>query len=1076
MADSRNVTAKSANGKGSGSSTGANNPYAINLDNFSKRLKMLYSHWNKYKSDLWGDSDALAMATPPTSEDLRYLKSSALHVWLLGYEFPETIMLFMKKQIHVLCSQKKASLLNVVKKSAKEAVGVEIIMHVKPKNDDGAGLMESLFRAVNAQSKSSGNDAPVVGYMAREAPEGKLLELWDGKLKSADFRLTDVTNGFSDLFAVKDNTELTNVRRAAFLTSSVMRSFVVPKVEKVIDEEKKVSHSSLMNETEKAVLEPARIKVKLKAENVDICYPPIFQSGGDFDLKPSASSNDENLCYDSTSVIICAVGSRYNSYCSNIARTFLIDANAVQSKAYEVLLRAQEAAISTLKSGNKTSAAYQAALSVVEKDAPELASSLTKTAGTGIGLEFRESGLNLNAKNDRILRPGMVFNVSLGFQNLHAETKNPKTKKFSLLLADTVIVREDAPEVLTQLSSKAVKDVAYSFNEDDDEEDERVNIKAESKGGGTTSSKATLRSDNQEMSKEELRRQHQAELARQKNEETARRLAGGGSSATDNRGAGKTIGDLIAYKNVNDMPLPKDLMIQIDQKNEAILLPIYGSMVPFHVATVKSVSSQQDGNRNCYIRIIFNVPGTPFNPHDANSLKFQGSIYLKEVSFRSKDPRHISEVVQLIKTLRRQVASRESERAERATLVTQERLQLAGAKFKPIRLLDLWIRPPFGGRGRKLSGSLEAHSNGFRYSTSRPDERVDVMFGNIKHAFVQPAEKEMITLLHFHLHNHIMVGNKKTKDVQFYVEVMDVVQTLGGGKRSAYDPDEIEEEQRERDRKNKINMDFQNFVNRVNDLWGQPQFKALDLEFDQPLRELGFHGVPHKASAFIVPTSSCLVELIETPFVVITLSEIEIVNLERVGLGQKNFDMTIVFKDFKRDVFRIDSIPSTSLDGIKEWLDTTDLKYYESRLNLNWRPILKTITDDPEKFIEDGGWEFLNMEVSDSDSDKSEESDQGYVPSDIQSDSSEEENDDSESLVESEDDEDDDSEEGSEEDEGKTWEELEREASYADREKGDDSDSEQERARRKMKAFGKARAPEKRRLGGSLPKRAKLRR
>lgn len=1076
MADSRNVTAKSANGKGSGSSTGANNPYAINLDNFSKRLKMLYSHWNKYKSDLWGDSDALAMATPPTSEDLRYLKSSALHVWLVGYEFPETIMLFMKKQIHVLCSQKKASLLNVVKKSAKEAVGVEIIMHVKPKNDDGAGLMESLFRAVNAQSKSSGNDAPVVGYMAREAPEGKLLELWDGKLKSADFRLTDVTNGFSDLFAVKDNTELTNVRRAAFLTSSVMRSFVVPKVEKVIDEEKKVSHSSLMNETEKAVLEPARIKVKLKAENVDICYPPIFQSGGDFDLKPSASSNDENLCYDSTSVIICAVGSRYNSYCSNIARTFLIDANAVQSKAYEVLLRAQEAAISTLKSGNKTSAAYQAALSVVEKDAPELASSLTKTAGTGIGLEFRESGLNLNAKNDRILRPGMVFNVSLGFQNLQAETKNPKTKKFSLLLADTVIVREDAPEVLTQLSSKAVKDVAYSFNEDDDEEDERVNIKAESKGGGTTSSKATLRSDNQEMSKEELRRQHQAELARQKNEETARRLAGGGSSATDNRGAGKTIGDLIAYKNVNDMPLPKDLMIQIDQKNEAILLPIYGSMVPFHVATVKSVSSQQDGNRNCYIRIIFNVPGTPFNPHDANSLKFQGSIYLKEVSFRSKDPRHISEVVQLIKTLRRQVASRESERAERATLVTQERLQLAGAKFKPIRLLDLWIRPPFGGRGRKLSGSLEAHSNGFRYSTSRPDERVDVMFGNIKHAFVQPAEKEMITLLHFHLHNHIMVGNKKTKDVQFYVEVMDVVQTLGGGKRSAYDPDEIEEEQRERDRKNKINMDFQNFVNRVNDLWGQPQFKALDLEFDQPLRELGFHGVPHKASAFIVPTSSCLVELIETPFVVITLSEIEIVNLERVGLGQKNFDMTIVFKDFKRDVFRIDSIPSTSLDGIKEWLDTTDLKYYESRLNLNWRPILKTITDDPEKFIEDGGWEFLNMEVSDSDSDKSEESDQGYVPSDIQSDSSEEENDDSESLVESEDDEDDDSEEGSEEDEGKTWEELEREASYADREKGDDSDSEQERARRKMKAFGKARAPEKRRLGGSLPKRAKLRR
>lgn len=1074
MAEHRNGNTKPSDGKPSAAAS----PYAINLDNFTKRLKTLYSHWKEHSSDLWGASDALAIATPPASDDLRYLKSSALNIWLLGYEFPETIMVFMKKQIHFLCSQKKASLLEVVRKSAKDAVNVEVVMHVKLKSDDGTGLMDDIFRAVRANSSS--HDAPVVGHIAREAPEGKLLELWTEKLKNADFQLTDITNGFSDLFAVKDVTELTNVKKAAFLTASVMKHFVVPKLEKVIDEEKKISHSLLMDDTEKAILEPARVKVKLKAENVDICYPPIFQSGGEFDLRPSASSNDENLYYDSASVIICAIGSRYNSYCSNVARTFLIDANAMQSKAFEVLLKALEAAIGALKPGNKISAVYQAALAVVEKDSPELVPNLTKSAGTGIGLEFRESGLNLNAKNDRILKPGMVFNVCLGFQNLltwsQKDTKEPKTQKFAVLLADTVIVGEKGPEVVTSISSKALKDVAYSFNEDEEEEEERPKTKPEANVVEAVSSKATLRSDNQEMSKEELRRQHQAELARQKNEETARRLAGADSGAGDNRGAVRATGDLIAYKNVNDLPPPKELMIQVDQKNEAILLPIYGSMVPFHVATVKSVSSQQDTNRTCYIRIIFNVPGTPFSPHDSNSMKFQGSIYLKEVSFRSKDPRHISEVVQLIKTLRRQVASRESERAERATLVTQEKLQLAGTRFKPIRLSDLWIRPSFGGRGRKLTGSLEAHTNGFRYSTSRPDERVDILYGNIKHAFFQPAEKEMITLLHFHLHNHIMVGNKKTKDVQFFVEVMDVVQTLGGGKRSAYDPDEIEEEQRERDRKNKINMDFQNFVNRVNDLWGQPQFKGLDLEFDQPLRELGFHGVPHKASAFIVPTSSCLVELIETPFLVITLSEIEIVNLERVGLGQKNFDMTIVFKDFKRDVLRIDSIPSTSLDGIKEWLDTTDLKYYESRLNLNWRPILKTITDDPEKFIEDGGWEFLNLEVSDSDSENSQESDQGYEPSDVQSDTgSEEEDDDSESLVESEDDEEEDSEEDSEEEQGKTWEELEREATNADREKGDESDSEEERKRRKLKAFGKTRAPDKRGTGASLPKRSKLR-
>ena len=43
------------------------------------------------------------------------------------------------------------------------------------------------------------------------------------------------------------------------------------------------------------------------------------------------------------------------------------------------------------------------------------------------------------------------------------------------------------------------------------------------------------------------------------------------------------------------------------------------------------------------------------------------------------------------------------------------------------------------------------------------------------------------------------MGKKKTADVQFYAEVMDSVQTIEGGRRSMYDPDELEEEQRERD-------------------------------------------------------------------------------------------------------------------------------------------------------------------------------------------------------------------------------------------------------------------------------------
>ena len=91
MADGRNGDTKAT----------ASKKYEINLATFGKRIKALYANWKDNKQEHWSGSESLAIVTPPPSEDLRYLKSSALHTWLLGYEFPETIMVFLQKQIHV---------------------------------------------------------------------------------------------------------------------------------------------------------------------------------------------------------------------------------------------------------------------------------------------------------------------------------------------------------------------------------------------------------------------------------------------------------------------------------------------------------------------------------------------------------------------------------------------------------------------------------------------------------------------------------------------------------------------------------------------------------------------------------------------------------------------------------------------------------------------------------------------------------------------------------------------------------------------------------------------------------------
>ena len=60
-----------------------------------------------------------------------------------------------------------------------------------------------------------------------------------------------------------------------------------------------------------------------------------------------------------------------------------------------------------------------------------------------------------------------------------------------------------------------------------------------------------------------------------------------------------------------------------------------------------------------------------------------------------------------------------------------------------------------------------------RYTSIRGD-RVDILYDNIKHAFYQPCDNEMIILLHFNLKNAIMFGKKKHVDVQFYTEVGEI--------------------------------------------------------------------------------------------------------------------------------------------------------------------------------------------------------------------------------------------------------------------------------------------------------------
>jgi nucleosome binding factor SPN SPT16 subunit len=66
--------------------------------------------------------------------------------------------------------------------------------------------------------------------------------------------------------------------------------------------------------------------------------------------------------------------------------------------------------------------------------------------------------LLLNEKKGTKLRENMVFNLCVGFSNLDNKEKendaDGKAKKFAILLADTIIITKDEPEIITNCSRR----------------------------------------------------------------------------------------------------------------------------------------------------------------------------------------------------------------------------------------------------------------------------------------------------------------------------------------------------------------------------------------------------------------------------------------------------------------------------------------------------------------------------------------------------------------------------------------------------------------------------------------------
>lgn len=246
-------------------------------------------------------------------------------------------------------------------------------------------------------------------------------------------KVMDCSDDLNAIRAIKDSVEISKMIKASASNDAIMKELSTHFEYGISEEE----------------LTDIAVQLQSRAPQTGVSFDPIVvftENAAD----PHAVASERTLKHGDT--ILVDMGGMLDGYASDMTRVFFTDPTSKLKELYEIVLKANEAAINAVKVGVPLSTVDKAARDVITKAG--YGEYFTHRTGHGIGQETHEP-LDVSEANDTIIQAGMCFSIEPGIY----------IKDFGgIRIEDLVCVQEDKTLVLNS-APKQFEDIVLNLKE-----------------------------------------------------------------------------------------------------------------------------------------------------------------------------------------------------------------------------------------------------------------------------------------------------------------------------------------------------------------------------------------------------------------------------------------------------------------------------------------------------------------------------------------------------------------------------------------------------------------------------------